>query len=183
MAEVIAGALWVGRVGRHGHETVNFDFWKGVDLFEIVEEGGGGVTEFAGFAGDIDLEQDGDGFADFVGLAIDFLGEGEAVYAFEHVEDLNGVAAFIGLKMADHVPAKATWAERNFCFGFLNFVFAEEGLAEAGCFGDGVRAVALGDGEELDVGGVAVAAGAGGGDAQANVFEIGADIHFTSAKN
>ena len=182
MAEVFAGAFGIWRIGRDGHEAVDFDFREGVDFGEFGEERLGVVTELAGFAGEVHFEKDRHRFGEFVGLAIDFLGERETIDAFDHAEKMNGVAGFVGLKMTDHVPAEAAGAKWDFGFGFLDFVFAEESLAGIGRGGDGVRSVAFADGEELDFGGIAIGARAGGGDAGANVFEVGADIHFVGEK-
>ena len=182
LAEVLAGAFGVWRIRRDGHEAVDFDFGERINFGKFGEDRFGVVAELARFARDVDFEENGNGFGEFVSLAIDFLGERETIDAFDHGEEMNGVAGFVGWEMADHVPAKASGAEWNFGFGFLDFVFAKERLAGIGGGGDGVGAVAFADGEELDFGGIAIGARAGGSDAGANVLEVGADIHFVREK-
>ncbi len=93
----------------------------------------------------------------------------EAIDALDHGEEVNGVAAFVGLEVADHVPLKLSGALADFDFGFLDAVLAEEGEAEIGGGADGGRGLVFADGLEGDGAGIAVGAGAGGGDAAGDV--------------
>lgn len=124
-----AGAFGFVAVGGHGHEAVDFEPGEGVDGFGDA----GGVERldavFGAFAGDVDLEEDGKGFADFVGATIDFLGELEGVDGVEAVEEVDGFADFIFLQMTDQVPARAGTEAVDFQSGLLHFAFTE--FAEA----------------------------------------------------
>jgi hypothetical protein len=169
----------VGRPWSDGHEAVDFDFAEGIDFGKVGEQLGGRVAELAGFAGDVYLDEDGHGFGGFAGPLVNFAGEVEAVHALDHFEEVDGVAAFVGLEMADHVPAQMAGALADFGPGFLHAVFAEESQAEAGGGAHGGRRLTFADGQERDGFGSATGSEAGGGDALADVLQIGGQIHET----
>jgi len=90
---------------------------------------------------------------------------------------VDGVAAFIGLEVADHVPAQMAGALADFGPGFLHAVFTEQSQAKSGGGADGGRRLAFADGEERDGFGSATGAETGGVDARADVLQVGGQIH------
>ncbi len=64
-----------------------------------------------------------------------------------------------------------------FDLGLLHAVFAEEREAQPGGGADGLRRLAFADGEERDRFRRAPGAGARGGDALPDIFEVRGDIH------
>ena len=99
---------------------------------EIGEQLLGATAELAGFAGDVYLEQDREGAGGFGGPFVQLAGERQAVHALDHLEQVDGVTALVGLKMADHVPAEVARALADFDPGFLNAVLPETRQAEIG---------------------------------------------------
>jgi hypothetical protein len=90
---------------------------------------------------------------------------------------VDGIAAFVGLQVADHVPMKVGGAERNFGFGFLDAIFAKESDTKRGGGLDGFGRLTFADRLERD--GIRGASGAAAGivDALADVLQIRRQIH------
>lgn len=124
-----------------------------------------------GFLGrELDLDQDVEGFGEFVEAA----GELGGIDGLDDVEELAGAAAFVGLEVSDQVEAGA-WKltdERGLGFELLDVVFAELAEAEVVSGEDGGGGEDLGDGEEGDFAAAAAGAGASVRDAAFDGGEI-----------
>ena len=101
---------------------------------EVVEEGGevfGGEAVLGVFVGELDLDEDGEGFVEGCGGGVEALGDLEGVDGVDGVEELGGASGFVGLERADEVEfgARQLGDCRGFLREFLDAVFAEEALA------------------------------------------------------
>lgn len=172
-----AGSVRERAVGGDGHETLDFKPGKGVDHFQIGEEFVGLETEFGGVPSNVDFEEDRHAAAEFGGPFIQLDGEGKGIDALHHLKKLDGIAAFVRLEMADHVPLQAAGAERDFGSRFLDFALAEGREAELGGGGNGFGRLPLAHGEEKDFGGGAACTGARGLDAGLKIFVAGGWFH------
>jgi hypothetical protein len=75
--------------------------------------------------------------------------------------------------MADHVPAQSGGAQRDFRFGFLDFIFAKQREAEFRGFSDQFRRVSFGDRQQRHRIWGANCALAGSGDSLPDAFKVG----------
>jgi hypothetical protein len=100
------------------------------------------------FPGNVDFEEDRDPPGRLLGSRVNFLSETKAVDALNRFKQLHGVPRFVGLEMANHVPAYPARAERNFCFGFLNLAFPEIIKPKFYRFIDHLRRLAFRHGEQ-----------------------------------
>ena len=57
----------------------------------------------------------------------------------QEIKEGDGVPAFVGLEVADEMPAQMTWAIANLGLGFLYAIFAEDREAGFGRFADDRR--------------------------------------------
>lgn len=172
LAQVGKGALGDGGVvGERGdgHEAVDAQ----VSAVEGGFEQGGGVfqfgAKFGGVAAGVDLEEHGEGAVEFAGGAVEALEEFGRIDALHAVEVGGGELGFVGLQVADQFPARGRDVGGeldvgHFVDGFLHAVFADSAQAEAGGVGGGPGIVGFGDGEQLDLGGVAACLAASGRD-------------------
>jgi hypothetical protein len=152
----------------HRHQPVDFEAGQGVDPVQLGGQFVGVIPEFAGLAREIHFEQNGHGPAGLVGAFADFLRDMQAVHALNGCKKFDGIAAFVGLQMADEMPAHVARAQGDFRPGLLDFILAEEGEAEPGGFRHDLRRLAFGDREQGHGGGVAPGAVAGGANALLN---------------
>ena len=152
-----------------------------VERRELIEEGGEvfGVEAVLGvFGGELDLDEDGDGFVERGGGAVETLGGLEGVECVDGVEELGGLGGFVVLEGADEVHLDVSGGDYGlFRLPLLDAVFAEEALAGGVGFEDGLGRVHLADGHEGDGAGRAVGPGAGVGDLVADALEVGGDGH------
>ena len=103
--EIRARFLGDGTERRDGHETVDLDAREGVQLIQFGEELLGLVAELAGFAGEIDFQENGHGLGRLLGALGDLARDGEAIHALDELEEFNGIADLVGLEVADELPA------------------------------------------------------------------------------
>jgi hypothetical protein len=169
------GGVWVE--GWDGHEPVGADRseWR-----EGGEQGGelGGVEAVLGvFVGELDFDEDGEGFVEGPGGGVEARGGFEGVDGVDGLKELGGGAGLVVLERADEMDGEVGERGEKRLFGgeLLDSVFAEEALAGGVGFEDNVGWVGLADGHEGDGGGVAVGAGAGVGDLIAEAFEVSGD--------
>src|SRR4029078_12051711 len=80
--------------------------------------------------------------------------------------------------MADHVPLQAPRTKRNFGFGLLNLVFAEQRVAKIRRRPDRLGGMSLGDGDKGDVITIPLRTGAGALDALFDFLPMSGQIHF-----
>ena len=83
----------------------------------------------------------------------------------QEIKQGDGVPAFVGLEVADEMPAQMTWAIGNLGLGFLHAIFAEEREAGFGGFADDWSREFFTHRDELHILRRAPGAVAGGGDA------------------
>ena len=69
----------------------------------------------------------------------------QRIHPLDHVEEVGGVAGFVGLQVSDEVPFQMAWALRDFDFRFLDPVFAKQGKTRRRCFRHPGRRLVLAD--------------------------------------
>ena len=167
----------ISNIRRDGHEAVNFELLQRINLLEFRQQSLRRITKLAGFARNVHFEEDGHGLGGLGGAFIDFRCQRQTVHALDHGEEMDGVAAFVGLQVADHMPAQLAGALADFDFGFLHAIFAEESNTEVGGGADGFGRLAFADGLEGDGFGQATGALAGSGEALPQAGKIFRETH------
>ena len=147
------------------------------------EEGGkvfGGEAVLGLLGGELDLDEDGEGFAEGAGGVVEALGDAEGVDGVDGVEELGGAGGLVGLEGANEVHLRGSGSGGGcglLLLPLLDAVFAEEALAGGVSFEEGLYGMDFADGHEGDVGERAIGAGAGFGDLGADLGEIFGDGH------
>lgn len=158
--------------GGHGHETEEVEAVVLADFGDGGGEFSGREPVFAGFAGDVDLDIDGEALVLFGAVGLERFGEFDAVNGFDDVEGADNVRGFAALDVADHVPGEGQGGVGAFERGGVDAIFADMSDAK---FGESVNfgiADGFGDGDELNgVGGASTSSG-GIGDALAYTVEV-----------
>ncbi len=166
-----------GGVGRHAHESVDLEASQGVEGGKFGEKLGRVVAELRRFTRDVDLNQDPQGARGGFRAAVKFLGETQAVDALDHLERLDRVAGFVGLEVADEMPAEVRGALGDLRARLLDAVLAEERDTKVGDRPDRFRRVVLAHGHEFHGRGIASGAIAGVADAALDLFEVRGKVH------
>jgi hypothetical protein len=159
--EAGAGDFGIGIEGGDGHEAVDVESFQGEEVVDLFAELGRGEAVFGGFSSHIDFEVDVGEAAEFTGDAVGLPGEFEGIDAVEGIKEGEGFADFVFLEVADEVPFEVGGEEGDFFDGFLNAIFAEEGVSGVDGFLDDFGGPGLGNDHEIDV--IGLAAGLGGG--------------------
>ena len=60
----------------------------------------------------------------------------QAIHSVQEIKQGDGVSAFVGLEVADEMPAQIAGTIRNLSLGFLHAIFAKESDATIGGFVD-----------------------------------------------
>ena len=169
--EVGTRVFGLGVKGRHGHEAGEREGLSAIE--DVIDERGEGLrgdSVFGGFAGDVDLQEDLGTRAGLTGGGLEDVKEFGGVNRMDGLEETDGVAGLIALEVADEMPMGGRGTERDLPSGFLNLILAEEDHAGVNGVADDLGTMGLRDGDQSDLGGVAVGALGGGGDACENGF-------------
>jgi len=94
----------------------------------------------------------------------------------QEIKQGDGVPAFVGLKVADEMPAQMTWAIGNLGLGFLHAIFAEEREAGFGGFADDRSREFFTHRDQLHILRRAAGAVAGGGNAFLHGGQVVGDV-------
>src|SRR5437870_4037417 len=95
------------------------------------------------FSGHIYFQQHGVSLGLFLRPFVEFLRQRQAVNTFDHLEQGHGVAAFVGLQVADQMPAQMAGALLDFGFGLLHPALTEDGLSKHGSGANSLRGLPL----------------------------------------
>ena len=117
----------------------------------------------------VDLEQDGQNFAQFSRRAIEVVEQLPAVHALHAVKMGGRQPGLVGLQVADEFPGEGRGTLCALVHALLYAVFADRTHAVTGGMGGGGGGMGLGHGQQLDFTGITARPGAGRGDLAADM--------------